>query len=121
MDQPPGFVNSSYPHHVCHLKRALYGLKQAPRAWLDQFSHFLLHIGFFCSHADSSLYNPHCPLGTIILLLYVDDNIGTSNNGNLLYRLIFKLGKEFSMKDLGPFNYFLGIEVSTFPGGLFLS
>ncbi|GKE65431.1 ribonuclease H-like domain-containing protein [Tanacetum coccineum] len=33
MHQPPGFVDSRYPHHVCLLQRSLYGLKQAPRAW----------------------------------------------------------------------------------------
>ena len=32
MDQPPGFEDSTLPHHVCQLQRALYGLKQAPRA-----------------------------------------------------------------------------------------
>jgi hypothetical protein len=32
MKQPPDFVNSSYPQHVCCLQKALYGLKQAPRA-----------------------------------------------------------------------------------------
>ncbi|GJS82543.1 ribonuclease H-like domain-containing protein [Tanacetum coccineum] len=31
MHQPPGFVDSRYPHHVCLLQRSLYGLKQAPR------------------------------------------------------------------------------------------
>ncbi|GJW49979.1 ribonuclease H-like domain-containing protein [Tanacetum coccineum] len=34
MHQPPGFVDSRYPHHVCLLQRSLYGLKQAPRAWV---------------------------------------------------------------------------------------
>jgi hypothetical protein len=33
MDQPPGFVHSDFPTHVCHLHKSLYGLKQAPRAW----------------------------------------------------------------------------------------
>ncbi|GKG17466.1 ribonuclease H-like domain-containing protein [Tanacetum coccineum] len=32
MHQPPGFVDSQYPHHVCLFQRSLYGLKQAPRA-----------------------------------------------------------------------------------------
>ncbi|GJT66043.1 ribonuclease H-like domain-containing protein [Tanacetum coccineum] len=31
MHQPPGFVDSRYPNHVCLLQRSLYGLKQAPR------------------------------------------------------------------------------------------
>ena len=32
MIQPPGFVHSDYPNHVCKLYKSLYGLKQAPRA-----------------------------------------------------------------------------------------
>lgn len=32
MSQPPGFVNPSFPNHVCKLHKALYGLKQASRA-----------------------------------------------------------------------------------------
>jgi len=32
MEQPPGYVEQTYPNLVCRLKKALYGLKQAPRA-----------------------------------------------------------------------------------------
>uniref|UniRef100_A0A2N9I804 Reverse transcriptase Ty1/copia-type domain-containing protein n=1 Tax=Fagus sylvatica TaxID=28930 RepID=A0A2N9I804_FAGSY len=46
MTQPPGFVHSSYPTHVCHLRKALYGLKQAPRAWYSCLSNRLLNLGF---------------------------------------------------------------------------
>ena len=42
MSRPPGFVDSSRPHHVCKLQRALYGLKQAPRAWYHRLSDTLL-------------------------------------------------------------------------------
>lgn len=38
----------------------------------------------------------------------------------ILNRLISKLGLKFSMKNLGPVHYFLGIEVTNFPRGLFL-
>lgn len=31
MKQPPGFVTSTQPQHVCRLQKALYGLKQPPR------------------------------------------------------------------------------------------
>ena len=27
MEQPPSYVDSQQPHHVCKLKKALYGLK----------------------------------------------------------------------------------------------
>lgn len=36
-------------------------------------------------------------------------------------KLIANLGTEFTMKDLGPLHYFLGIEVTYFEGGMFLS
>lgn len=32
MTQPSGFVDPTYPDHVCKLDKALYGLKQLPRA-----------------------------------------------------------------------------------------
>ncbi|KAK9211490.1 hypothetical protein WN943_000867 [Citrus x changshan-huyou] len=38
MEQPPGFIDEKYLHHVCKLDKALYGLKQAPRAWFDRFT-----------------------------------------------------------------------------------
>ncbi|GKD81662.1 ribonuclease H-like domain-containing protein [Tanacetum coccineum] len=41
MHQPLGFVDSSRPDYVCHLKRSLYALKQAPRAWFQCFASFV--------------------------------------------------------------------------------
>ncbi|XP_073307167.1 secreted RxLR effector protein 161-like [Primulina huaijiensis] len=32
VEQPPGFVNHTFPEYVYKLDKALYGLKQAPRA-----------------------------------------------------------------------------------------
>ncbi|XP_026398952.1 uncharacterized protein LOC113294788 [Papaver somniferum] len=71
--------------------------------------------------ADSSLFTLHCGTGTIYLLLHVNDIIITDSSTYLLHRLITKLSSEFSMKDLGELHYFLGIEVTKFSGGLFLS
>lgn len=42
MDQPPGFIDASFPSHVCKLQKALYGLKHAPCTWFSTFSKFLL-------------------------------------------------------------------------------
>uniref|UniRef100_A0A2N9FTN5 Integrase catalytic domain-containing protein n=1 Tax=Fagus sylvatica TaxID=28930 RepID=A0A2N9FTN5_FAGSY len=121
MEQPPGFSDPINPTHVCHLHKAIYGLKQAPRAWFDRFSSFLLQIGFYCSPADSSLFVFRSSSHTILLLVYVDDIIVTSDHPSHLSTLITKLSSEFAMKDLGPLNYFLGVQVSHFGGGLFLS
>uniref|UniRef100_A0A2N9I3R3 Reverse transcriptase Ty1/copia-type domain-containing protein n=1 Tax=Fagus sylvatica TaxID=28930 RepID=A0A2N9I3R3_FAGSY len=121
MEQPPGFSSSIFPNHVCRLHKALYGLKQAPRAWFDRFSSFLLRLGFTCSTADSSLFIFRSEDSILLLLVYVDDIIVTSNKQALLSRLVSRLSSEFSMKDLGPLHYFLSIEVLPFSGGLFLS
>nr|GEX88932.1 ribonuclease H-like domain-containing protein [Tanacetum cinerariifolium] len=54
MHQPPGFVDSRYPHHVFHLQRSLYGLKQAPRAWFQCF------VGLFLSKKKYALQFLEC-------------------------------------------------------------
>ena len=121
MDQPLGFVDSATPTHVCLLKRALYGLKQAPRAWFDWFSSFLIDFGFFCSSADSSLFIYKCESHILILLVYVDDIILTGSSDSLLAQFVSQLAVQFSIKDLGSLNYFLGIQVCRFSDDIFLS
>ena len=56
MEQPPGFINSAFPHHVCQLNKSLYGVKQAPRAWFLKLSTHLLSLGFSASKTDTSLF-----------------------------------------------------------------
>ncbi|RVX23684.1 Retrovirus-related Pol polyprotein from transposon RE1 [Vitis vinifera] len=121
MEQPPGYTDPHFPQHVCRLKRALYGLKQAPRAWFHRFSSFLLKLGFHSSQADSSLFVYHSSLGTVYLLLYVDDMIITRSTPSLVHTFITRLSNEFSMKDLGDLHYFLGVEVQANEKGLFLN
>ena len=121
MEQPPGFSSSIFPNHVCRLHKALYGLKQAPHAWFDLFSSFLLRLGFICSTTDSSLFIFRFEDSILLLLVYVDDIIVTSNKQALLSQLVSRLNSKFSMKHLGPLHYFLDIEVLPFSGGLFLS
>ncbi|KAJ0494958.1 putative RNA-directed DNA polymerase [Helianthus annuus] len=121
MEQPPGFVDSKFPNHVCRLKRALYGLKQAPRAWFQRLSAFLVTLGFQCSLADPSLFVYKTGKELIYLLVYVDDIIITGNNQDVIKTFTECLHKEFKIKDLGKLNYFLGLEVISNSSGLFLS
>ena len=121
MSQPPGFIDPQRPHHVYRLKKALYGLKQAPRAWYHKLRRFLLFTEFVNSKADTSLFIlKHMHL-TIYVLVYVDDLIITRNDTVAIQNFITKLADRFSLKDLGPLSYFLGVEVIPTTNGVFLS
>ncbi|GJU86270.1 ribonuclease H-like domain-containing protein [Tanacetum coccineum] len=121
MHQPPGFVDSRYPNHVCLLQRSLYGLKQAPRAWFQRFAGYATRAGFSPSRCDSSLFIYTQGSQVAYLLIYVDDIILTASSPVLLQQIVDSLHKEFDMTDLGALNYFLGISVVRHPTGLFLS
>ena len=114
--QPPGF-----PNRVCRLRRTLYGLKQAPRAWFEKFSSTISQHGFSGSSFDTALFLRRSDHGTTILLLYVDDMIITGDDMQGIQDLKLFLGSQFEMKDLGPLNYFLGIEVSSSADGYYLT
>ena len=118
--QPPGFIDSDRPHHVCRFNKALYGLKQAPRAWYNELRNFLLQSGFTNSLADTSLFI-YNQLGNscIYILVYVDD-ILLAGDSTSVKAAIASLSARFSLKDLGELSYFLGIEAIRSRKGLHL-
>jgi histone deacetylase 1/2 len=120
MKQPPGFVDSALPSHVCRLYKSLYGLKQAPRAWYTRLSDFLISIGFTASKVDTSLFILSIDADIFYLLVYVDDILLMGSNSTMLHRLIQLLSSEFKLRDLGVVHYFLGIEVQPIVMGLML-
>ena len=109
MRQPPGFVDPTRPHHLCHLVKALYGLKQAPRAWYSRLSQKLQALGFLPSKSDTSLFIYNKSNTSIFVLIYVDDIIVTSSSNEAVSGLLKDLSAEFALKDLGDLHYFLGI------------
>ncbi|GJY93472.1 ribonuclease H-like domain-containing protein [Tanacetum coccineum] len=121
MHQPPGFVDPTHPHLVCLLQKSLYGFKQAPHAWFQRFASYATHGGFQHSRTDSYLFIFQQGNDIAYLLIYVDDIILTASSSDLLKQIISSLHAEFSMTDLSPLNYFLGISAQRTSSGLFLS
>ena len=113
---PPGFY-----HGVCRLQRTLYGLKQAPREWFAKFTSTISQHGFLGSSFDTTLFLRWSNRGITILLLYVDDMIITSDDVQGIQDLKHFLGRQFEMKDLGPLDYFLSLEVSSSANGYYLT
>jgi histone deacetylase 1/2 len=121
MQQPPGFEDPQFPHHVCKLQRALYGLKQSPRAWYARLSDRLLQLGFVSSKADTSLFIYAHHGVQIFMLVYVDDIVIAGSSVTVVDRVVQTLSGTFPIKDLGPLEYFLGIEASSTAKGLVLT
>lgn len=121
MRQPPSFESSAHSKHVCKLQKAIYGLKQAPRAWYTELKNYLVTLGFIKSQSDSSLFILQNFEFIVYVLVYVDDIIVTGNQICGVQSIIDNLATRFSLKDLCPLHYFLGVEVLSYPGGLLLS
>ena len=121
MQQPPGFKDARFPSHVCKLQRALYGLKQSPRAWYARLSARLLALGFASSKADTSLFFFRYRDVQIYMLVYVDDIVIAGSSPRAVDGLVHALAASFPIKDLGPLEYFLGLEASYNSGGMTLT
>lgn len=86
-----------------------------------KLSCYLLHIGFICTTADSSLIIYAKDIAIIYFLVYVNDILITGSDSILLDSIIAKLQLAFAMKKLGQLHYFLGVEVYFHEGSVFLS
>ncbi|GJU56477.1 putative RNA-directed DNA polymerase [Tanacetum coccineum] len=120
MKVPQGFKKEN-DNRVCKLKKSLCGLKQASRNWYQKFTTSLIEIGFKQTGADHSLFTFKRRETFIATLIYVDDVIITGNNSGKIQEIKKFLHERFSIKDLGPLKFFLGIEVAQTKEGMVLS
>ncbi|GKD65437.1 retrovirus-related pol polyprotein from transposon TNT 1-94, partial [Tanacetum coccineum] len=95
VSQLEGFVDQDNPNHVYKLKKALYRLKQAPRAWYDLLSSFLLSQKFFKGAIDPTIFTQKEDRDILLLQIY--------------------------MSMMGKISFFLGLQVSQSPRGIFLN
>ncbi|GAA0163417.1 hypothetical protein LIER_19291 [Lithospermum erythrorhizon] len=81
VEQPKGFIDTTYPEHVYKLKKALYGLKQAPRAWYARLTIFLLKNGYTRGGVDNTFFVKRENNQMMVAQIYVDDIVfgGVSN------------------------------------------
>ncbi|GJR01023.1 retrovirus-related pol polyprotein from transposon TNT 1-94 [Tanacetum coccineum] len=96
VSEPEGFVDPDHPNYVYTLKKALYGLKQAPRAWKDGKDILLVQI-------------------------YVDAIIFASTDPALCNTFADIMGLKFKMSMMGKMPFFLGLQISQSPRGIFIN
>ncbi|GJW01009.1 retrovirus-related pol polyprotein from transposon TNT 1-94 [Tanacetum coccineum] len=121
VSQPEGFVDPEHPSHVYRLKKALYGLKQAPRAWYDKLSAFLIKSGFTKGVVDPTLFTRKAGKHFLLVQIYVDDIIFASTNPKACKLFAFEMNSTFKMSMMGQMSFFLGLQVSQNPRGIFIN
>uniref|UniRef100_A0A803PCU5 Reverse transcriptase Ty1/copia-type domain-containing protein n=1 Tax=Cannabis sativa TaxID=3483 RepID=A0A803PCU5_CANSA len=114
-------IKKGKENFVGKLEKSIYGLKQAPRAWFDKLKETLTAWNFNNSRADTSLFFYKDEKVIILDLIYVDDIIITRNDKSKLHNFIVELNNKFTLKDIGPLQYFLGIEAYRNASGLYLT
>ncbi|GJX57376.1 retrovirus-related pol polyprotein from transposon TNT 1-94 [Tanacetum coccineum] len=116
-----GFVDPDHPTHVYRLKKALYGLKQAPRAWYDTLSRFLLDNKFSKGAVDPTLFTRKTGKHILLVQIYVDDIIFASTDPKASEIFSYEMSSKFQMSMMGQMSFFLGLQVSQNPGGIFIN
>jgi hypothetical protein len=86
-----------------------------------KFSSMVTQQCFTSSPYDSALFIRQTSTGIILILLYVDDMIITSDDTVGIRDLQKFLSQQFEMKDLGTLSYFLGLEVTSSSDAYYLS
>ena len=110
--EPPEGYQTSRPGMVLRLRKSLYGLKQSPRSWYEKAKTELNELGFRNCPSDSAVFIKIVDEYAIIIALYVDDLMLLTSHKPLMLEVKEELKKRFDMKDLGPINFFLGMQIS---------
>ena len=116
MELPAG-IRTRYRYgktHVLHLLNNLYTQKQARIVWNDHLVSGLQQIGFFHSKIDKCLFY----IGSVILIVYVDDGIFASPSNAAIDLAIVKLrAAKYDIEDQGTLADYLGVNVETLADG----
>ncbi|GJX20803.1 retrovirus-related pol polyprotein from transposon TNT 1-94 [Tanacetum coccineum] len=121
ISQPEGFVDPDNPSHVYKLKKALYGINQAPRAWYDMLSSFLIPQHFSKGVVDPTLFTRKAGNDLLLVQIYVDDIIFASTNTSICDEFANLMTTKFKMSMLGQMSFFLGLQISQSPRGIFIN
>nr|GEZ25746.1 retrovirus-related Pol polyprotein from transposon TNT 1-94 [Tanacetum cinerariifolium] len=121
VSQPEGFVDPDHPTHVYRLKKALYGLKQAPRAWYDTLSCFLLDNKISKGAVNPTLFSRKAGKHILLVQIYVDDIIFASTDPKACDIFSNEMSSKFQMSMMEQMSFFLGLQVSQNPRGIFLN
>ena len=98
------------------MENGLYSLKQSARCWNKTTDNSLKKLNYTACEADPCIYVKHVVKGQkdviIIIALYGDDLIITSNDTELLLAEKKQLSRRFEMVDQGEITFCLGMSIN---------
>lgn len=105
------------------LSKSLYGLKQAGRQWHKELSNALIAYGFQRLAHDNCLFLKDGVNSNVFLaiIIYVDDILICGPSEPEIRRFKDHLHSLYTIKDMGPGRFFLGVEITQTKAGVFLS
>lgn len=113
VEMPKGTETEANREMVCKLRKALYGLKQSPRLWYERLATFFLEkLGLKRINADHSIFVTKAGLDGPVVSTFVDDiKIMTPKRSGMMEVVKAELTSAFSMVDMGPISFYLGLKV----------
>ncbi|GJW40352.1 retrovirus-related pol polyprotein from transposon TNT 1-94 [Tanacetum coccineum] len=110
MDVKTAFLNGE-------LKEEVY----APRAWCNILSRFLLDNKFSKGVVDPTLFTRKTGKHILLVQIYVDDIIFASTDPKACDIFSKEMSSKFQMSMMGQMSFFLGLQVSQSPEGIFIN
>src|SRR3569623_1280881 len=111
MQQPQGYEQGG-PDLVCRLKKTIYGLRQAPRAWHQRLKAELCTRDLTAAESDAALFTGEGDGDRVWIIVWVDDILIAAAGEQRVAKVKEHLASKFDVRDLGPAEYFLGMELS---------
>jgi hypothetical protein len=97
---------------VKRLLKALYGLKQAGHKWYDALYGALMDLGFCVARVDPGVLIAQIRDSVLLLVVHIDNCTMTGSSVKLIAVYKGKLHKQYTLTDLGPVNWLLGIQIT---------
>jgi hypothetical protein len=123
MRQPEGFTKTGKQGQqlVCKLHKSIYGLKQSGRNWYHTISSYLYSLGFNPSINGPCLFVKVTGGTYYYVCIWVDDIIYFSVDPNFVNEFKEQIEKRFTISDLTPLHWFLGMKLECTPGRIEVS
>nr|GEV34037.1 hypothetical protein [Tanacetum cinerariifolium] len=106
---------------VAHIEAIRIFVTNAPRVWYDTLSWFLLNNSFSKDAVDPTLFTQKTGKHILLVQMYVDDIIFASTDPKACDIFSNKMSSKFQMSMMGQMSFFLGLQVSQNPEGIFIN